>query len=212
MNKAVMNRALMNRTLKRWANKPAWQLYLSLWGLLGLIGVMAYGVILRPEWAERKRLIDEITQQQQNIDNQQSVLVQLPSILSLREQINTLLQKELLTKEWLPDGAEKQQFDHSLAHFVGEWIRPFGGQVVRWQRVVEPIEKDAVDAENNQYLPDQKKKWNTTLRVNFYGALHLFHQLSLSPVLINVIEINRENHALTIKLSLKDYPPERKNE
>lgn len=223
MSKIGMNRTVMNRMLQHWVDKPGWQLYLWLWGLLGIIGVMAYGVMLRPEWAEHGRFTDEIAQQQQSINNQQSRLMQLPSLSSLRDQSNVLLQKESLHEGWLSAEGEKQPFDSALAHQVGEWIMPFGGQVVRWQRVVEPTDTGNYQLlpgqnkplpEQKEYFPEHKKQWDTTLRINFHGALHLLRQLTLSPspILIKIIEINRENRALTIKLNLKEYRAEGKHE
>ncbi len=179
---------MMNKQLQRWMDRPGWQLCLCQWGLLSLLGVVVYSVILRPEWQQQQLTAGEITQHQQQVEQQQSILAQLPSLFLLRQQITALSTAQ----------ASPQQ--HSIAHLVGKWIAPYGGLVIGWQRQAEQGTEAVVDSVGY-------RQWHATLRVNFYGLLHLLRQLSLisSPVQVQQIEIMRDRHVLTVKLNLKEY-------
>ncbi|EMG5761015.1 pilus assembly protein PilO, partial [Yersinia enterocolitica] len=52
-----------------------------------------------------------------------------------------------------------------------------------------------------------QQQWAATLRINFYGLRHLLRQLATtpSPIQIQLIDITRDNHALTVKLTLQEY-------
>jgi pilus assembly protein HofO len=180
----------MNKRLQRWMDRPGWQLLIGQWGLLGLLSAMVYGMLLRPAWQQQRLTAHKIIQHQQQVEHQQVALVPLPSLSLLRQQIMALKEKEA---SWLP-------LDSSIAHLAGELIAPFGGQVIRWQRQSEPVGEVAVDSIRHQ-------QWHATLRVNFYGLLHLFRQLSEipTPVQAQLVEINSDNSVLRVKLSLKEY-------
>ena len=179
----------MNKQLQRWIDRPGWQICLYLWGGLGLISMMIYGGILRPEWQLQQRATDKIVEHQQQIEHQQSALAQLPSLPHLQQQIATLSATE---RSWQPS--------NPMAHWVGLWITPYGGRVVDWQRQTE-LEVEAAAG------PVKYQQWHATLRVNFDGLLHLLNQLSAitSPVQIQLIGIMRDHSALIVKLNLKEY-------
>ncbi|MBW5824577.1 pilus assembly protein PilO [Yersinia kristensenii] len=191
----------MNKQLQRWMDRPGWQLCLYQWGVLGLLGVSVYGMVLRPLWQQQRLVTKEIIQHQQQVEHQQSALAQLPSLVALDQQITVLSAAE----------APWRQPDISMAHLVGQWIIPFGGQVMSWQRQSEQsVAAGRNSAEqqqlaNHQQLANQQQ-WHATLRVNFYGLLHLLRQLAATsvPVQIQIMGITREKHALTVKLSLKE--------
>ncbi|MBW5812229.1 pilus assembly protein PilO [Yersinia kristensenii] len=191
----------MNKQLQRWMDRPGWQLCLYQWGVLGLLGVSVYGMVLRPLWQQQRLVTKEIIQHQQQVEHQQSALAQLPSLAALDQQITVLSAAE----------APWRQPDISMAHLVGQWIIPFGGQVMSWQRQSEQsVAAGRNSAEqqqlaNHQQLANQQQ-WHATLRVNFYGLLHLLRQLAATsvPVQIQIMGITREKHALTVKLSLKE--------
>lgn len=210
---------MMNKQLQRWMDRPGWQLCLYQWGVLGLLGVSVYGMVLRPLWQQQRLVTKEIIQHQQQVEHQQSALAQLPSLVALDQQITVLSAAE----------APWRQPDISMAHLVGQWIIPFGGQVMSWQRQSEqsvaagrnsaeqqsftklqPLTEQQLLTEqqqlaNHQQLANQQQ-WHATLRVNFYGLLHLLRQLAATsvPVQIQIMGITREKHALTVKLSLKE--------
>ncbi len=192
---------MMNKQLQRWMDRPGWQLCLYQWGVLGLLGVSVYGMVLRPLWQQQRLVTKEIIQHQQQVEHQQSALAQLPSLVALDQQITVLSAAE----------APWRQPDISMAHLVGQWIIPFGGQVMSWQRQSEQsVAAGRNSAEqqqlaNHQQLANQQQ-WHATLRVNFYGLLHLLRQLAATsvPVQIQIMGITREKHALTVKLSLKE--------
>ncbi len=192
---------MMNKQLQRWMDRPGWQLCLYQWGVLGLLGVSVYGMVLRPLWQQQRLVTKEIIQHQQQVEHQQSALAQLPSLAALDQQITVLSAAE----------APWRQPDISMAHLVGQWIIPFGGQVMSWQRQSEQsVAAGRNSAEqqqlaNHQQLANQQQ-WHATLRVNFYGLLHLLRQLAATsvPVQIQIMGITREKHALTVKLSLKE--------
>ena len=87
----------------------------------------------------------------------------------------------------------------SMAHLVGKWIGPFGAQVISWQRQSESLGVEADFVE--------KKQWDVTLRINFYGLLHLLRQLAFtpSPAQIQIVDIMGDSHVLTVKLTLQEY-------
>ncbi len=192
---------MINKQLQRWMDRPGWQLCLYQWGVLGLLGVSVYGMVLRPLWQQQRLVTKEIIQHQQQVEHQQSALAQLPSLVALDQQITVLSAAE----------APWRQPDISMAHLVGQWIIPFGGQVMSWQRQSEQsVAAGRNSAEqqqlaNHQQLANQQQ-WHATLRVNFYGLLHLLRQLAATsvPVQIQIMGITREKHALTVKLSLKE--------
>ncbi len=188
---------MMNKQLQRWMDRPGWQLCLYQWGLLALVGASFYSMVLRPIWQQQQLAAQEIIQHQQQIERQQLALAQLPSLLSLQQQIVVLRATE----------ASWQQPDGSMAHLVGKWITPFGGQVISWQRQSgQPVEAGAHSFTSQQ--------WNATLRVNFYGLLHLLRQLAVtsSPVQIQIVDIARDSSALAVKLNLKEYLVEGEHE
>ncbi len=183
-----MMNSMMNKQLQRWMDRPGWQLCLYQWGILVLVGASVYGMVLRPLWQQQWLAAQKIIQCQQQVDRQKSALAQLPSLISLEQQIAVLSAVE----------APWQQSKASIGHLVGQWIVPFGGQVISWQRQSEqPVEPGADSSEQQQ--------WHATLRVNFYGLLHLLRQLAAtsSPVQVEIMGITREKHALTVKLNLK---------
>lgn len=117
---------------------------------LSLLGVIAYGGLLRPTWQQRSEAIAEVTKLQQYVEQQVSALAQLPSQALIRQQINTLLS----------ENAWWQKPEILLAHQVGETIMPFGGQVIRWQRYSgseEAVVENAIAF----------RRWEATLRVSF---------------------------------------------
>jgi pilus assembly protein HofO len=194
---------MMNKQLQRWIDRPGWQLCLWQWGILGLFGATVYGVLLRPAWQQQRLTAHKIIQQQQQVENQQSALAQLPSLSLIRQQMTALRVKE--GSWWQPESDSSQhdglqnkwlQNNSSIAHLVGEFITPFGGQVLHWQRQSEPM----VDSVRHQ-------RWHVTLRVNFHGLLHLLRHLAAipSPVQVQLIEINSDNRVLIVKLNLKEY-------
>ncbi|MFL4557009.1 pilus assembly protein PilO [Yersinia kristensenii] len=191
----------MNKQLQRWMDRPGWQLCLYQWGVLGLLGVSVYGMVLRPLWQQQRLVTKEIIQHQQQVEHQQSALAQLPSLVALDQQITVLSAAE----------APWRQPDISMAHLVGQWIIPFGGQVMSWQRQSEQsVAAGGYSAEQQSFTKLQplteQQQWNATLRVNFYGLLHLLRQLAATsvPVQIQIVGITREKQALTVKLSLKE--------
>ncbi|CFQ96799.1 type IV pilus biogenesis protein PilO [Yersinia frederiksenii] len=179
---------MMNKQLQRWMDLPGWQLCLCQWGLLGLLYVTVYSAVLRPEWQRRQLIADEVTLHQQQVEQQQSALAQLPSLLLLRQKVNEL------------SAIEISQQQSSIAHLVGKWITPYGGRVIGWRRELRQESEAVVDSVGYQ-------QWQATLQVNFYGLLHLLRQLSSisSPVQVQRIEIMRDRHRLTVKLNLKEY-------
>ncbi|HHL2559745.1 TPA: pilus assembly protein PilO [Yersinia enterocolitica] len=179
----------MNKPLQRWLDRPGWQICLYQWGLLGLIGLGVYSMLLRPQWQQLST--QEIIQHQQQVERQQSELALLPSLFSLQQELTALSVVE----------ASRQQPSGSIAHLVGKWIGPFGGQVISWQRQSEPL----VGGGGAGFVEQQQ--WAATLRINFYGLRHLLRQLAStpSPVKIQLIDITRDNHALTVKLTLQEY-------
>ncbi|HDL7785714.1 TPA: pilus assembly protein PilO [Yersinia enterocolitica] len=181
----------MNKQLQRWLDRPGWQLCLYQWGLLGLIGLGVYSMQLRPQWQQQQFSTQEIIQHQQQVERQQSELALLPSLFSLQQELTALSVAE----------ASRQQPGGSIAHLVGKWIGPFGGQVISWQRQSEPLV-----AGGGAGVVEQQQ-WAATLRINFYGLRHLLRQLAStpSPVQIQLIDITRDNHALTVKLTLQEY-------
>ncbi len=181
---------MMNKQLQRWMDRPGWQLCLYQWGLLALVGACVYSLILRPMWQQQQLADQDIIQHQQQVERQQSALALLPSLISLQQQIVAL---RAIEAPW-------QQSEGPIAHLVGKWITPFGGQVISWQRQSE----QPVEAGEHSSAPQQ---WHATLRVNFYGVLHLLRQLATtpSPVQIQVIDITRDSSALRVKLQLKEY-------
>lgn len=180
----------MNKQLQRWLDRPGWQLCLYQWGLLGLAGLGVYSMLLRPLWQQQLSTQD-IIQHQQQVERQQSELALLPSLFSLQQELTALRAKE----------ASRQQPSGSMAHLVGKWIEPFGGQVMSWQRQSEPL---VVGVEAGFV---EQQQWVATLQLNFYGLLHLLRQLAStpSPVQIQIVDITRDNHALTVKLNLQEY-------
>lgn len=186
----IMWQGTMNKSLQRCMDRPGWQLCLWQWFFLSLLGVIAYGGLLRPTWQQRSEAIAEVTKLQQYVEQQVSALAQLPSQALIRQQINTLLS----------ENAWWQKPEILLAHQVGETIMPFGGQVIRWQRYSGSEE---VVVENAIAF----RRWEATLRVSFYGLYHLFGQLSeiRSPVLVKVISLIGDGNALTVKLILTEY-------
>ncbi|WP_049612475.1 hypothetical protein [Yersinia pekkanenii] len=187
----------MNKQWQRWIDRPGWQLCLWQWGILGLFGIIAYGMLLRPVWQQQRLTTHQIIQQQQQIERQQSALARLPSLFHVRQQITVLRSNET---SW-------RQLDSSMAHLVGELITPFGGRVMRWQRQSESV----VEADVGSV---RQREWQATLRVNFYGLLHLLRQLSEipGPTQIQLVEINSDHPALTVKLRLKEYRAGETNE
>lgn len=181
----------MNKQLQRWLDRPGWQLCLYQWGLLGVIGLGAYSMLLRPQWQQQQFSTQEIIQHQQQVERQQSELALLPSIFSLQQELTALSVAE----------ASRQQPASSIAHLVGKWIGPFGGQVISWQRQSEAlVEGGGADLVEQQ-------QWAATLRINFYGLLHLLRQLvsTSSSVQIQLTDITRDKNALTVKLTLQEY-------
>ncbi|MBS0056668.1 pilus assembly protein PilO [Yersinia sp. Marseille-Q3913] len=187
----------MNNSLQRWLDRPGWQLCLWQWGILGLLGAAAYGMLLRPAWQQQHLSENKIIQHQQQVEDQQSLLATLPALSLIRQQIAAVRSEEAV---W-------RQNNSSMAHLVGELIAPFGGQVIYWQRQSEP----AVVAEPDAVAHQQ---WHATLRVNFYGLLHLLRQLSeiSGPVQTQLIEVKNDNAVLMVKISLKEYLVEGINE
>ncbi|WP_176396502.1 pilus assembly protein PilO [Yersinia frederiksenii] len=180
----------MNKTLQHWMDSPGWQLCLWQWGLLGLFSTIAYGMLLRPTWQQQVSTEVELIQFQQQIDHQQSVLAVLPALSLIRQQIAEAAEEE---STW-------QQNNRSLAHLVGQLITPFGGQVMAWQRQSE----QSTDVKPDPFL---HRQWQATLRVNFYGLLHLLRHLSLSsaPVKAERVEVKSTNTELIVTMSLKEY-------
>ncbi|CNI53308.1 pilus assembly protein PilO [Yersinia mollaretii] len=193
----------MNKQLQRWLDRPGWQLCLWQWGALGLLGAAAYGMLLRPTWQQQSLAENKIIQHQQQVEHQQSLLATLPALSLIREQIVAVGSED---SSWRRhhDGSPKNS---SMAHLVGELIAPFGGQVVYWQRQTERTVEIETDSANHQ-------QWHATLRVNFYGLLHLFRQLSeiSAPIRVQLIEVKGDNAALNVKISLKEYFEEGINE
>ncbi len=191
---------MMNKQLQRWMDRPGWQLCLYQWGILALVGASVYGMVLRPLWQQQRLATQEIIQHQQQIERQQSTLMQLPSLISLEQQITVLNAVE----------APLQPSNASMAHLVGQWIVPFGGQVMSWQRQSEQSVAAGGNSAEQQLTEQQQltkqQQWHATLRVNFYGLLHLLRQLAAtsSPVQVQIMGITREKHALTVKLNLKE--------
>ncbi|EKN3979825.1 pilus assembly protein PilO [Yersinia enterocolitica] len=181
----------MNKQLQRWLDRPGWQLYLYQWGVLGLMGLGVYSMLLRPQWQQQQLSTQEIIQHQQQVERQQSELALFPSLFSLQQELTALSVAE----------TSRQQSGDSIAHLVGKWIGPFGDQVISWQRQSEPLVGGG-----GAGLVEQQQ-WAATLRINFYGLLHLLRQLAStpSPVKIQLIDITRDNHALTVKLTLQEY-------
>ena len=181
----------MNKQLQRWLYRPGWQLCLYQWGLLGLVGLGVYSLVLRPQWQQQQLSTQEITQHQQQVERQQSELALLPSLFSLQQELTTLSVAE----------ASRPQPSGSMAHLVGKWIGPFGGQVISWQQQSEPL----VAGGGADFVAQQQ--WAATLRINFYGLLHLLRQLAItpSPVQIEITDITHDNHVLTVKLKLQEY-------
>ncbi|MFW5391078.1 pilus assembly protein PilO [Yersinia sp. 2544 StPb PI] len=180
----------MNKRLQHWMDRPGWQILIGQWVFLGLLSVMAYGMLLRPAWQQQRLTADKIIQHQQQVDHHQAALAPLPSLSLVRQQMMVLKEREA---SWL-------SLDSSMAHLTDELIAPFGGQVIRWQRQSGPVGEAAVDSIRHQ-------QWHATLRVNFYGLLHLFRQLAEipTPVQTQLVEINSDNSVLSVKLSLKEY-------
>nr|WP_232282115.1 hypothetical protein [Yersinia enterocolitica] len=118
----------MNKQLQRWLDRPGWQLYLYQWGVLGLMGLGVYSMLLRPQWQQQQLSTQEIIQHQQQVERQQSELALFPSLFSLQQELTALSVAE----------TSRQQSGDSIAHLVGKWIGPFGGQVISWQRQSEP--------------------------------------------------------------------------
>ncbi|MGH1596282.1 pilus assembly protein PilO [Yersinia proxima] len=180
----------MNKQLQRWLERPGWQLCLYQWGLLGLISLGVYSMELRPQWQQQQLSYQEIIQHQQQVERQQSELALLPSLFSLQQELTALSAAEI-SRQQLGGG--------SMAHLVGKWIGPFGGQVISWQRQSESlgIEVDFIE----------QKQWDATLRINFYGLLHLLRQLAFtpSPAQIQIVDIMGDSHVLTVKLTLQEY-------
>ncbi|MDN0123700.1 pilus assembly protein PilO [Yersinia aleksiciae] len=187
----------MDKSLQRWLDRPGWQLCLWQWGVLGLLGAATYGMLLRPAWQQQSLTENKIIQYQQQVAHQQSVLATLPALSLISQQIAAMRSEEAV---W-------RQNNSSMAHLVGELIAPFGGQVIHWQRQSEPVVEAAPDA-----VPHQQ--WHATLRVNFYGLLHLLRQLSeiSAPIQAQLIEIKSNNAVLVVKISLKEYLAEGSNE
>ncbi|HDL7058713.1 TPA: pilus assembly protein PilO [Yersinia enterocolitica] len=181
----------MNKQLQRWLDRPGWQLYLYQWGVLGLMGLGVYSMLLRPQWQQQQLSTQEIIQHQQQVERQQSELALFPSLFSLQQELTALSVAE----------ASRQQPGGSIAHLVGKWIGPFSGQVISWQRQSEPLVGGG-----GAGLVEQQQ-WAATLRINFYGLRHLLRQLATtpSPIQIQLIDITRDNHALTVKLTLQEY-------
>ncbi|EKN3338007.1 pilus assembly protein PilO [Yersinia enterocolitica] len=181
----------MNKQLQRWLDRPGWQLYLYQWGVLGLMGLGVYSMLLRPQWQQQQLSTQEIIQHQQQVERQQSELALFPSLFSLQQELTALSVAE----------ASRQQPGGSIAHLVGKWIGPFGGHVISWQRQSEPLVGGG-----GAGLVEQQQ-WAATLRINFYGLRHLLRQLATtpSPIQIQLIDITRDNHALTVKLTLQEY-------
>ncbi|EMG5772152.1 TPA: pilus assembly protein PilO [Yersinia enterocolitica] len=181
----------MNKQLQRWLDRPGWQLYLYQWGVLGLMGLGVYSMLLRPQWQQQQLSTQEIIQHQQQVERQQSELALFPSLFSLQQELTALSVAE----------TSRQQSGDSIAHLVGKWIGPFGGQVISWQRQSEPLVGGG-----GAGLVEQQQ-WAATLRINFYGLRHLLRQLATtpSPIQIQLIDISRDNHALTVKLTLQEY-------
>lgn len=198
---------MMNKQLQRWMDRPGWQLCLYQWGVLALVGASVYGMVLRPPGQQQRLAVQEIIQRQQQVERQQSTLAQLPSLISLEQQITVLSAVE----------APGQPSNASMAHLVGQWIVPFGGQVISWRRQSEPSVAAGGNPAEQRQLTEQhpltklhplteQQRWHATLRVNFYGLLHLLRQLAAtsSPVQVQIMAITREKHALTVKLNLKE--------
>lgn len=180
----------MNKTLQHWMDRPSWQLCLWQWGLLGLFSVIAYGMLLSPAWQQQRMTEINLIQSQQHIEHQQSVLAVLPALSLIRQQIAAAAEEE---SAW-------QQNDRSLAHLVGQLITPYGGQVMAWQRQSE----QSTDVKPDSLL---HRHWHATLRVNFYGLLHLLRHLSQSsaPIQAERVEVKSTNTELIVTMSLKEY-------
>lgn len=192
----------MNKQLQRWLDRPGWQLCLWQWGALGLLGAAAYGLLLRPAWQQQSLAENKIIQHQQQVEHQQSILARLPALSLIRQQIVALGSEEALWRRH--DASPKNS---SMAHLIGELIAPFGGQVIYWQRQTERIVEAETDSASDQ-------QWYATLRVNFYGLLHLLRQLSeiSGPIQVQLIEVKSDKAVLKVKISLKEYLAEGINE
>ncbi|CNK88242.1 membrane protein [Yersinia mollaretii] len=192
----------MTKLLQRWLDRPGWQLCLWQWGALGLLGAAAYGLLLRPAWEQQSLAENKIIQHQQQVEYQQSLLATLPALSLIRQQIVAVGSEDASWRRH--EGAPKNS---SMAHLVGELIAPFGGQVVSWQRQTERAVEVETDSANHQ-------QWHATLRVNFYGLLHLFRQLSetSTPIQVQLIEVKSDKAVLNVKISLKEYFEEGINE
>ncbi|CFQ37615.1 hypothetical protein [Yersinia bercovieri] len=187
----------MNKSLQRWLDRPGWQLCLWQWGVLGLLGAATYGILLRPAWQQQHLSENKIIQHQQQVEYQQSLLATLPELSLIRQQIAAVSSEEAV---W-------RQNSSSMAHLVGELIAPFGGQVIHWQRQSEPAAAAELDTVAHQ-------QWHATLRVNFYGLLHLLRQLSeiSVPIQTQLVEIKSDKAVLMVKIVLKEYRAEGINE
>ncbi|WP_315850561.1 pilus assembly protein PilO [Yersinia rohdei] len=179
---------MMNKQLQRWIDRPGWQIALYQLGGLGLLGAIVYSLVLYPRWQPQQLAVDEIIQLQQQVEYQKLALAQLPSHSSLQQKLSALT---ATNTSWPPV---------SMANLVGQWIAPYGGLVIGWQQQLEPEIVALTHSVSHQL-------WQVSLRVNFYGLLHLLHQLSSisSPTQLQLIEIKRDSRELIVKLNLREY-------
>lgn len=176
----------MNKKIQQWLVKPAWQLFFWQWSLVGLLACCAYLLELRPINRQRTSADDELTIQQNHIEQIQQKLALLPELSFIERQINELS----------PQGQLQLTSQKTVIQHVSTSIAALGGSIIRWkwqpsQTVDNPI----------------PPHWDATIDIDFQGLTHFLHDiLKIQPsISIEQMHIIPKGNRLNVKLAIAEF-------